>query len=85
MVTVSGLSLLSLDRTPILIWPLQYFAFTFSKQYSGHILICVELETILPILSIVLAILAILAILTILAILAILDLPYQNIILPIFT
>ena len=39
----------------ILVWPLQYFSFTFAKQYSGHILIRVELETILPILSIVLA------------------------------
>ena len=64
----------------ILVWLLQYFAFTFSKQYSDRISIGIEVKTNLPILSIVLAILIILAML---AILVILDWPYQNIILPI--
>ena len=65
----------------ILVWPLQYFAFMFSKQYSDHISIGIEVKTNLPILSIVLAIPAILTVLTILDIL---DRPYQNINLPIF-
>ena len=39
----------------ILICPLQFFRFTFSKTYSIHILMRVELETILPIRSIVVA------------------------------
>ena len=38
----------------ILVWPLQYFMFTFSKQYSDRILIGIEVKTNLPILIIVL-------------------------------